>query len=105
MPFSTPAASAFACFTAFSSSGSWAVRTVEPGPAMLPNLLPKRKPPIPWIGGGCLSASQGPVEEPFQLAAADRVLQLPYRFGLDLPHPLAGHLEDAADLLQRVRVA
>src|SRR5438477_264583 len=35
----------------------------------------------------------------------ERVLQLANGFGLDLPHPLAGALEDAADFLLRVGVA
>src|SRR5262245_45708245 len=59
----------------------------------------------PWGSAVAVSASHGSVQEPFQLATAYRVLQLADRLGLDLPHALARHLEDAADLLQRVRVA
>src|SRR5258708_9476528 len=33
------------------------------------------------------------------------MLQLAERFGLDLPHALAGDLEDPADFFERVRVA
>src|SRR5262249_48491034 len=51
------------------------------------------------------SASHGSVEEPLQLATAHRVLQFPHGLGLDLPHALARHLEDAAHLFQRVGVA
>src|SRR5262249_46878318 len=45
------------------------------------------------------------IVEPFELAAADRVLQLTHRLGLDLPDALARHLEDPAHLLQGVGVA
>ena len=37
-----------------------------------------------------------------QLAAASRVAQLPQRLGFDLADALAGHVEVAADLLQRM---
>src|SRR4051794_36552660 len=43
-------------------------------------------------------------QEPFELPRPDRVLELADRLGLDLPHALAGDLEDAADFLERVRV-
>src|SRR2546423_13059859 len=45
------------------------------------------------------------LQEPGQLLAAYRVLKLAHGLGLDLPHALAGHLEDAAHLFERVRVA
>src|SRR4051794_19575751 len=45
------------------------------------------------------------VEEAFEVPAADGVLQLPDRLRLDLANPLAGHLEDPADLFERVGVA
>src|SRR5262245_44659705 len=44
------------------------------------------------------------VEEPFELPAADRVLEFADGLGLDLPDPLAGDLEDAADLFEGVGV-
>src|SRR5437660_2439494 len=45
------------------------------------------------------------IEETLELAAADGVLQLTHRLGLDLADTLARHLEDAADFLERVGVA
>src|SRR5690606_17466296 len=46
-----------------------------------------------------------PVNEAAKLAQPDRVLKLANRLGLDLAHALAGDLEDAADLLERVGVS
>src|SRR5262245_1810444 len=46
----------------------------------------------------------GSVEEPLELPASDRMLQLPHRFRFNLPHAFARHLEDAAHFLERVRV-
>src|SRR5439155_5270763 len=43
-------------------------------------------------------------QEAFELLAADGVLQLADGFGFDLADTLASHLEDAADLFQRVGV-
>src|SRR5262245_20047253 len=51
------------------------------------------------------SAPQHAVEEALQLPTPHRVLELAHRLRLDLPHPLARHLEDPTHLLQRVRVA
>src|SRR5215831_16963696 len=56
------------------------------------------------LGAGGRASATDSVEESFELAAAYRVLQLADGLGLDLPYPLARHLEDAADLLQRVGV-
>jgi len=44
-------------------------------------------------------------QEAFELLAANRVLQLAERLGLDLPHALASDLEDPPDLFERVSVA
>src|SRR5688500_2697274 len=44
-------------------------------------------------------------QEAFQLARPDRVLQLADGLCLDLANALARHLEDAADLFERVGVA
>ena len=49
--------------------------------------------------------SSWPSRKPFELAGADRVLQLADGFGLDLADALAGDLEDAADFFERVGVA
>ena len=45
------------------------------------------------------------IEEAFELAAANRVLQFANRLCLDLADALAGDLEDSADFLERVCVA
>ncbi len=47
----------------------------------------------------------GAVEEAFELAGADRVLELADGLGLDLADALAGDFEDLADLFERVGVA
>ena len=44
------------------------------------------------------------VEEPLELAGADRVLQLADRLGFDLADAFAGDLEDPPDFLERVGV-
>src|SRR5207244_3390023 len=44
-------------------------------------------------------------QEAFEFARAHWVLELADGLGFDLPHALAGDLEDAADLLERVGVA
>ena len=51
------------------------------------------------------AAAETPGYERLQVLAADGVLQLGDGFGFDLPHALAGDLEDAADFFQRVGVA
>src|SRR5437868_14364066 len=48
---------------------------------------------------------QDSLEEALELPRPDRMLQLPDRLRLDLADALARHLEDPADLLQRVGVA
>src|SRR5437773_8959226 len=50
------------------------------------------------------SAAEDAVEESLELSAAHGMLQLANRLGFNLPDALAGHLEDAPDLLERVRV-
>jgi len=45
------------------------------------------------------------VQEPFELACPDRVLELPDRLGFHLPDALARDLEDPPDLFERVGVA
>jgi hypothetical protein len=45
------------------------------------------------------------LEEPFEHAGPNRVLQLGNRFGLDLPYSLPGHFEDSPDFLESVREA
>src|SRR4051794_11912772 len=45
------------------------------------------------------------VDEAGQVAAADRMLKLAYGLGFDLPHALASHGKNLADLFQRVGVA
>src|SRR4051812_21801466 len=67
-----------------------------------------RRPPTRTAGGIRLRPSRAPVPQPgsvrlgvdeaFELPAADRVLQLLDRLGLDLAHALAGDVEAAADL-------
>src|SRR5688572_20212006 len=44
-------------------------------------------------------------QKALQLLAAHGVLKLAHGLGLDLPDALAGHLEDAAHLLERVSVS
>src|SRR5579875_455141 len=67
--------------------------------------LAKQKTAGHLTGGLRFSAAQHAVEEALKLPAPDRMLQFAHRLGFDLPHPFARHLEDAADLLQRVSVA
>src|SRR6266436_2066814 len=45
------------------------------------------------------------LQESFEVHAADGMLKLADGFGFDLADAFAGDLEDAADLLQRVRIA
>ena len=45
------------------------------------------------------------VEESFELACTDGVLELSYRFCLHLPDALTSNLEDSADLFERVGIA
>lgn len=45
------------------------------------------------------------VEESFELAGPDGMLQFPYCFCLNLSDPLTGDLEDSAHLFERVGVA
>src|SRR5689334_15099680 len=69
------------------------------------NIFYQKKSPVPKdrrLPGSRLSA---PVEEAFELAAANGMLQLPHRFRLDLANALARHLEDSAHLFERIGVA
>src|SRR5579883_2402847 len=62
--------------------------------------------PSPRGAGEGRAASAGTgLEEAFEHPRADRVLELPHGLGLDLADALARHLEDPADLLERVGVA
>src|SRR5689334_13113728 len=45
------------------------------------------------------------IQEPYQLLAPTRLLQLADGFRLDLANPLAGDFENVADLFQRIAVA
>src|SRR3954454_13540564 len=64
----------------------------------------KQWPRTPLAMGNRLSRHASR-QEAFELPRPHRVLQLADRLGLHLPHALAGDLEDAADLFQRVGVA
>src|SRR5262249_19756979 len=59
----------------------------------------------PRATGGRLTGSAGALEEPLELPAPDGMLEVPHGLGLDLADPLAGHLEDPADLFERIGVA
>src|SRR5206468_4333532 len=48
--------------------------------------------------------AEGAVEEAFELAAADRMLQLANGLGFDLPNAFAGHFEYSANFFERVSV-
>src|SRR5262249_25967495 len=81
-------------------------RPSAPGPRRSAPGAPNKKPPVAsGAAGGGRSASAGTLEEALELPAPDGVLQLADGLGLDLPDPLAGDLEDPADLLERVGVA
>src|SRR5262249_29232074 len=51
------------------------------------------------------ASNSGSLDEALELPRADGVLELEHGLRLDLPDALARHLEDAADLLERVGVA
>ena len=57
-----------------------------------------------WPGWPGFAWSRCSIQKPGEFLAAGRSLQLADGLGLDLPNPLAGHLEDMADLFQRVAV-
>ena len=61
----------------------------------MPLLLIHIVPPI---------AQAQPFDKPFELPAADGVLELLDGFSLDLPDALAGDLEDLSDFLQGVSI-
>src|SRR5205085_7111262 len=88
-----------------SSSPEPAACGLAPGPAKPQAAgVPKKNRRSLRTGGG-VSPAERAVEEALELAAADGVLQLAHRLGLDLADALARHLEDPAHLLQRVGVA
>src|SRR5690348_3337720 len=64
-----------------------------------------KKPPDAWGGRGLIGRSSRTFEEPFQLSAPHRMLELPDGLGLDLSHTLARDLEDPAHFLEGIGVA
>src|SRR5262245_26321591 len=59
---------------------------------------------LAWVGIGRSTATNG-LQEALEHAAANRMLELAHRLGLDLPDAFPRDTEDLADLLEGVGVA
>src|SRR5207249_7062895 len=75
------------------------------GSKLAPVFLLNRGVPGPSLVPANAKLTRQLLQKPFEMHAANRVLQLADSFRLDLANALASDLEDAADLFQRVGVA